>query len=155
MLNIPYISAFDLAYYTVHRKTSPGKNTKLINPPIVETTTFNGIVVETVLEDQWLETLCSIQIPNMRIISISSGYNKLYLTHIIFAIMNTTSTDAYQIISRFDLNNIMAAFTMHTNNSVFISVATRNWYRFNTNENTKWKSWWKNIVEILESIIIG
>ncbi len=154
MNNIPYFSAFDLAYYAVYRNNPPGGN-KLINPPDVETTTFNGMVVETVLKQIWLESLCSIDKPNMRIISISGGRSRLYLAHVVFLLTNFNYSDAEKLIPKFDIYaGVMSAYSPHTDNAMFIGISTRNWYRYGTTQNSNWENWWDDICPIIEEVLL-
>ncbi len=155
-INLPYYTVFDLAYCTIYRKTPPG-NIRLISPPNVERKDFNGLMVDSVIKDEWLEILCSINYPNLKIISISAGHNRSYLTHITFVLLNSTVNDVEILVQKYRVNGIISGYMFVENYPIYLTVTTKNWYRYGTiqDNNSRWTAWWETVVEVTNSIFNG
>lgn len=157
MINIPYYTVFDLAYCATYRKPPPG-NIRLTSPPDVIRKDFNGLIVDDVLKDEWLEILCSIDNPNVKIISISAGHNRSYLTHIIFVLLNTSIKRAEEYVEKYHSQKYINATIMYLENTpIYLAVSTKTWYRYGTiqDNNSKWRDWWEAVVEITNSTFDG
>jgi hypothetical protein len=156
MINIPYYTVFDLAYFAIYQKIPPG-NTRLTSPPEVERKTFNSLTVDVVLKDEWLEILCSLDIHNLKIISLSAGHDRSYLSHITFVLLNSTTEAAEILAQKYRDNNIIVGYMTLPNYPIYFTITTKNWYRYETiqDNNSKWRNWWETVVEVTDSIFNG
>lgn len=145
-----FTSPYVFAYYTIHNKFPPGKN-PLLEPPTVDIKPYRSFLIETVLEDSWLETLSNFENKTRQIISLSSGRSKLYLAHIIINMLNIKQEHIDILFDR-----ISSYFDIHLNHidlsdrNKMICIATKNWYRYGTSQNSNWERWWNNISNIFK-----
>ncbi len=153
-------TSYNFAYYAVYNKHPPGINRQLTEPPLLQLDRHYKelIYVDSVIKDEWIESLLTIN-KDFDLLSISPGYNRYYVMHIIFAVRNTEQSKVEQFILNLMKPNtykiyINCSYLMINETDAYVCIATQNWYRLNVNENNKWLIWWNYISDVINSAII-
>lgn len=142
------INAPSLAYKCVYGKlpTAPLRGRYSGSPQ----QRYKDMFVDQALDAKILDTLNSIE--GIEIRSVCAGHNSDKITYIIFRPYNQDLDYIEKITNQLNSGNTKAIHDVGNGGMYRICVATRNWYREDSNNNN-WKQWWNSIATRIKKVV--
>lgn len=142
------ISAPELAYKILYKK-APKEHLWPIH--YSNTKIWNGMVVASILEDDWLNKLASIK--SVQIRSISPGYSLDRPAYIILRPLKQSEKYISDIVNK--LTNcspkLKAGFDLGNNQLYRVCVVGKVFYKPEKNE--FWNEWWETTIDCLKKVL--
>ena len=108
------------------------------------------IFIDEHLKDKWIKDLNNIN--NIEIRSTCEGHNSTRVAAIIFRPSTQDVDDIDLIVRKLSIQNTKALTDVGNGGLYRICVATKNWYRSNS-DNSKWELWWDNIAKKIDQSV--
>lgn len=146
MFNNRRMNAPEFAYYTIYKKMP---STPLRGRIDTEHKTWNGILVDAPLKDEWLNELNTIK--NIEIRSSCAGHSKERVTFVIFRPKNQDEDYVKTIVDKLNkCKDTFANYNLGVQGFYRICVTTKNYYDENK-DNKKWATWWKKLPNCIKN----
>jgi hypothetical protein len=137
---------YEFAYYTVYNRQCP--NSIISNLPVIINKDYKDILADINIKSIWIDKLLTIK--NISLLSLFSGRNRHFITHIIFSTNYKSNDICSNIVNEFISRKYKASYNNYEKS--FFCLATRNWYR-NEYESVKLFKWWDNISTVISEVI--
>jgi len=138
-------SIYEFAHLTVYKRSFPSELDFIL--PVL--TSNNGILIDSNIKDEWINSLLTIK--QISLFSLFSGVNKYFISHIIFSMKQNNTNKCDLIVSGFNKKRIKSSYFMDSS-KVFFCLATRNWYRTES-ESINLIKWWTDIPSIISEVL--
>lgn len=139
---------YEFAYYTVYNRQCPSSIIR--NLPVIIKKDYKDVLADVNIKSVWIDDLLNIK--NISLLSLFSGINRHFITHIIFSINHKSNKICEDITNKFIVKKYKAGYNNYEKS--FFCLATRNWYR-NESESIKLFKWWNTIPIVISEVING
>jgi len=137
-------TTYELAFYTVYKRIYPlALNNSL---PTITPKNYKNILADKNIKDEWIDNLLKIKF--ISLFSLFSGFDRHFITHIVFTVDKLQDEKCNEIIKIVNLKRRYRACYIQDIKKTFFCIATRNWYRSEEKSKMLFK-WWAELPNLI------
>lgn len=136
------VRAPELAYYVVYGRR-PLKQL-MLGRSMIPQKRYKNMLVDENIPDHILDELNTI--PNIEIRSSCEGHDSDHVSFIVIRPKNQRESYIRQLVGKINkCPNTHCGYDVGNGGLFRICIATKNWYRGDDADNSKWLKWWENL----------